>query len=201
MSLWAIVPVKPLRRSKSRLASVFSPEERTLLNKGLLENTLKALMDIPEIAHVLVVSRDTAALALARGLGARTVQENGSPELNTALARATVIAKTYATQSVLVMPADLPLITSEDVQIMLKRALDPPVVVVVPDHDRKGTNALLLSPPDLIDFQFGPDSFIKHCELAQAANARLEICELSSLTLDLDDPEDLTLLENKLNIE
>ncbi len=201
MSLWAIVPVKPLRRSKSRLASVFSPEERTLLNKGLLENTLKALMDIPEIAHVLVVSRDTAALALARGLGARTVQENGSPELNTALARATVIAKTYATQSVLVMPADLPLITSEDVQIMLKRALDPPVVVVVPDHDRKGTNALLLSPPDLIDFQFGPDSFIKHCKLAQAANARLEICELSSLTLDLDDPEDLTLLENKLNIE
>ncbi|MBE9525207.1 MAG: 2-phospho-L-lactate guanylyltransferase, partial [Chloroflexi bacterium] len=62
-------------------------------------------------------------------------------------------------------------------------------------------NALLLSPPDLIEYHYGPDSFKKHCELAHEAHARLEICELSSLTLDLDEPEDLTLLENKLNIE
>ena len=201
MSLWAIVPVKPLRRSKSRLAEVLTPEELTALNRGLLENTIKTLMDIPEIVHVLVVSRDHAALALARSLGARTVQENGSPHLNVALSRATLIAKTYATQSVLVLPADLPLITPEDVQVMLSRAFDPPVVVVAPDHNRKGTNALLLSPPDLIEYHYGPDSFMKHCELAHEANARLEICEQSSLTLDLDEPEDLTLLENKLNIE
>ena len=201
MSLWAIVPVKPLRRSKSRLAEVLTSEELTELNRGLLENTIKTLIDIPEIAQVLVVSRDQAALALARSLGARTVQENDSPQLNVALSRATVIAKTFATQSVLVLPADLPLITPEDVQVMLSRAFDPPVVVVVPDHNQKGTNALLLSPPDLIEYHYGPDSFKKHCELAHEAHARLEICELSSLTLDLDEPEDLTLLENKLNIE
>jgi len=119
MSLWAIVPVKPLNRRKSRLAEILSSEERTALNRGLLENTIKTLIDIPEIAHVLVISRDQAALSLARSLGARTVQENGAPKLNVALSRATGVAKTYATQSVLVLPADLPLITPEDVQVML----------------------------------------------------------------------------------
>jgi len=201
MSLWAIVPVKPLQRGKSRLAKVLTPDERTALNKGLLENTVKTLMAIPEIAHVLVVSRDTAALALARSLGARTVQENGAPQLNVALSRATVIAQTYAIQSVLVLPADLPLITPEDVQVMLSKAFDPPVVVVVPDRNENGTNALLLSPPDLIEYQYGDNSYKKHCDLAREAGARLEICELSSLTLDLDEPEDLTLLEQNLNID
>jgi 2-phospho-L-lactate guanylyltransferase len=201
MSLWAIVPVKPLQRGKSRLAKVLTPDERTTLNKGLLENTVNTLLSIPEIAHVLVVSRDTAALALARSLGARTVQENGAPQLNVALSRATEIAKTFATQSVLVLPADLPLITPEDVQVMLSKAFDPPVVVVVPDRNKNGTNALLLSPPDLIEYHYGDNSFKKHCDLAREAGARLEICELSSLTLDLDEPEDLSLLEQKLNIE
>ena len=71
-----------------------------------------------------------AALALAREYGARTVQETGAPQLNVALARATVVAKGYATRGVLIVPADLPLITVEDVQAMLERAKDPPVVVV-----------------------------------------------------------------------
>lgn len=201
MSLWAIVPVKPLRRRKSRLAEILSSEERAALNRGLLENTIKSLVDIPEIAHVLVISRDQAALSLARSLGARTVQENGAPQLNVALSRATGVAKTYATQSVLVLPADLPLITAEDVQVMLSKAFDPPVVVVAPDHSQKGTNALLLSPPEIIEYHFGPNSFKKHCQLAREVGARLEICELSSLSLDLDEPEDLALLVQKLNID
>ncbi|MEN8171286.1 MAG: 2-phospho-L-lactate guanylyltransferase [Chloroflexota bacterium] len=201
MSLWAIVPVKPLRRGKSRLAKVLTPDECTALNEELLANTINTLMSVPEIAHVLVVSRDQAALSLARSLGARTVQENGAPQINVALSRATVIAKTYATQSVLVLPADLPLITPEDILVMLSKAVDPPVVVVVPDRNKNGTNALILSPPDLIEYQYGNNSFKKHCELALEAGARLEICELSSLILDLDEPEDLALLEKKLNIE
>jgi len=60
---------------------------------------------------------------------------------------------------------------------------------------------LLLSPPEIIGYHFGPNSFKKHCRLAREVGARLEICELSSLTLDLDEPEDLVLLEQKLNID
>jgi 2-phospho-L-lactate guanylyltransferase len=194
MTLWAIVPVKPLRQGKSRLAEVLTQDERTDLNRRLLAHTLDTLTAIPEIEHVLVVSRDQAALALAREYGARTVQENGSPQLNVALARATIVAKNYATRGVLIVPADLPLITPEDVHAMLELAKDPPVVVVAPDRRRQGTNALLVCPAGLIEYEYGPGSFERHCERAQEAGARLEVCELPSLALDMDLPEDLELV-------
>jgi len=191
---WAIVPVKPLGRGKSRLAGSLNDAERAELNRHLLERTLKTLKELREVEQVLVVSRDSSALSLARQLGARTVQEDGAPSLNTALRRASVIAQMYASRGVLVVPADLPLLTRDDLVAVLERATDPPVVVIAPDRHRRGTNALLLAPGDLIEYDFGGDSFVRHCELARAAGARLEIVELPSLGLDLDLPEDLELV-------
>ena len=197
MTLWAIVPVKPLRRGKSRLSEILTEDERTDLNKRLLANTLATLSEIPEIEHVLVVSRDQAALSLAREFGARTVLENGMPLLNVALTRATVVAKEYATRGVLIVPADLPLISPEDVRVMLSKVKDPPVVIVAPDRHKEGTNALLVCPAGLIEYDFGPDSFERHCERARSAGARLEIVELDSLALDMDVPEDLDLVSQE----
>lgn len=191
MTLWAIVPVKPLRRGKSRLAEVLSPQERVDLNRRLLSHTLDTLTHIPEIEQVLVVSRDPGALSLARDHGARTVREDGAPKLNVALTRATIVARNYATRGVLIVPADLPLITPEDVRTMLDRVGEPPVVVVAPDRHKQGTNALLVCPAGLIEYDYGPNSFQSHCERAQEAGARLEVVELPSLALDVDLPEDL----------
>lgn len=198
MTLWAIVPVKPLSRGKSRLAGVLTQEERVDLNRRLLAHTLDTLTVIPEIEHVLVVSRDQSALALARDHGARTVQENGAPQLNVALTRATVIVKSYNTRGVLIIPADLPLISPEDIRVMLDRAYEPPVVVVAPDSRHQGTNALLVCPVGLIEYDFGPGSFQRHCERALKAGARLEVVELSSLELDVDLPEDLDRISQEL---
>ena len=198
MSLWAIVPVKPLRRGKSRLAGVLTQDERADLNKSLLVHTVDTLKATPEIEQVLVVSRDPFALSIAREHGARTVLENGAPQLNVALARATVVVKNYAPRGVLIVPADLPLITPQDIRIMLECAKEPPVVVVVPDRHRTGTNALLICPVGLIQYSFGPDSFERFCNSATQSGARLEICELSSLALDVDLPEDLALVSKEL---
>lgn len=198
MTLWAIVPVKPLRRGKSRLAEVLTEDERADLNRRLLAHTLDTLKSIQEIEHVLVISRDPAALALSRDHGARTVQENGTPHLNVALARATLVARNYATRGVLIVPADLPMLTPEDVRLMLDKVKDPPVVVVAPDRRRQGTNALLVCPAGLIEYDFGPGSFQRHCKRAREAGARLEILELPSLALDMDLPEDLELVGESL---
>jgi 2-phospho-L-lactate/phosphoenolpyruvate guanylyltransferase len=196
MTLWAIIPVKPLRRGKSRLAGALSEDERSELNRTLLEHTLKTLSGLKELEEVLVISRDPRALTIARNHGARTVREDGQPELNTALKRATVIAQVYATRGVLVLPADLPLITREDVLTLIRHADDPPVVVIAPDRHGKGTNALLMSPSGLIEYDFGEDSFQRHCERVRESGARLEIVDLPSLGLDLDVPEDLEIIRN-----
>ena len=194
MTLWAIVPVKPLRRGKSRLAGALSEDERTELNQALLKHTIETLSHLKEIEQVLVVSRDPHALTVARNHGARTVLEDGQPQLNTALKRATVVAQVYATRGVLVLPADLPLISPVDILELINRAVDPPVVVIAPDRHKKGTNALLISPAGLIEYDFGGNSFQRHCERVKKAGARLEVVNLPSLGLDLDLPEDLELV-------
>jgi 2-phospho-L-lactate guanylyltransferase len=199
--LWAIVPVKPLRRAKSRLASVLNRDERAALSQEMLIHTLGVLAEVPGIERVLVVSRDSRALALARDFGAHTVTERGEPQLNSALVRATLVARGYGVSGVLVLPADLPLVQKEDIEMLLSRAKDPPVIVIAPDRHRKGTNALLASPPGLIEYDFGPDSFKLHQQRAQAAGARVEICELSSLGLDVDLPEDLEILRSEEELE
>jgi 2-phospho-L-lactate guanylyltransferase len=199
MTLWAIVPVKPLRRGKSRLAGTLTEDERTELNKALLHHTLETLSEVKAVDKVLVVSRDPHALTIAREHGARTVQEDGQPHLNTALQRATIVAQVYATGGVLILPADLPLVTREDIQTLLDRAVKPPVVVIAPDRHGRGTNALLISPAGLIEYDFGENSFQRHCERANRAGARLEIVELPSLGLDLDVPEDYEIVKSLEN--
>src|SRR3972149_144459 len=194
MTIWAIVPVKPLRSGKSRLAGTLSEDERAELNRTLLQHTLKTLSDLKEVEHVLVVSRDPQVLTVARMYGARPAREAGQPHLNTALKRATVVAQVYATRGVLVLPVDLPLISREDILTLIERAADPPVVVIAPDRHEKGTNALLISPSGLIEYDFGENSFQHHCQRVKEAGARLEIVNLPSLGLDLDLPEDLELV-------
>ena len=201
MTFWAIVPIKPLRRAKSRLATVLSREERSALSRDMLVHILEVLSEVTSIECTLVVSRDTEALALAREYGARTVSEWGTPDLNPALIRATIVAQQYGVSGVLVLPADLPLITSEDVEALIARASQPPVVVIAPDRHGSGTNALLARPPGLIEYDFGPESFQRHVERAREAGIRVEICKLSSIGLDVDIPEDLELLKRETKQE
>jgi len=200
MTLWAIVPVKPLRRGKSRLAGTLTEDERTALTQELLEHTLKILSSLKELAQVLVISRDPQVLIIARNHGAKTVQEDGQPHLNTALARATVMAQVHSIRGILVLPADLPLLTPDDVRVLIDRAVKPPVVVIAPDRHGKGTNALLMVPAGQIEYDFGEGSFHRHCARAKKSGARLEIVELPSLGLDLDLPEDLEMIR-KLKVE
>jgi 2-phospho-L-lactate guanylyltransferase len=200
MSLWAIVPVKPLRRGKSFLSSVLSEDERTLLNYSMLDNTLKALKLVPEIAQVLVVSRDPAALSLARNHGSRTVQEDGNPGLNTALKRATVVAKLYSARGVLIIPADLPLISGKEIAQLISRSANPPELIIAPDRRGNSTNALLICPADLFEIRFGPGSFVYNIEQAKKIGCRVDVCQIKAFSLDIDLPEDLDLLRQIENI-
>jgi 2-phospho-L-lactate guanylyltransferase len=196
MTLWAIVPVKPLRRGKSRLSGVLTENERTFLNYAMLENTLRALTSVESIQQVLVVSRDPAALSLAREYNARTLQEDDeNTDLNLALKRATVVAQMYSADSVLILPADLPLLQPAHVDEFIQKLVKPPMVVISPDRRGDGTNALLMSPAGLIDYEYGPGSFKKHIDQITRYKVRYEIVETLSIELDLDLPEDLETLQ------
>lgn len=196
MTLWAILPVKPLRSGKSRLSKVLSDDERAALNQNLLLNSLTVLSSLEQIDTILVVSRDPAVLTIARDYRAKTVLENGNPELNTALKRASLVAQTYLAQEIMVIPADLPLLQKVDLEQFLDHAGKPPELLIAPDRRKDGTNCLYINPADLIQFCYGPGSFQKHIALGTKANARIEVINNESLALDLDLPEDLELLKS-----
>ncbi len=200
MTLWAVIPIKPFARGKSRLSDALSDEDRAALNRCLLENTIDVLSTVPEIEHVLVTSRDPQALALARSRGARTLLENSRFDLNMALERATDVVKRYNALGIMIVPADLPMIDAQDIRKIAAAytTTTPPVVAIAPDRHIKGTNTLLVCPAGLIRYSFGGDSFSVHCEAARNAGARLEIFQLPSIEVDIDTPADLEYVAKKI---
>lgn len=196
MSLWAIVPVKPLRRGKSRLSEILSEDERSRLNHFLFTHTIDILLQVESITEILVVSRDSDVLTAARDKGVRTVTENGTPELNNALRRASLFSNVFSNEGVLIVPADLPMLTAADVTDFIGQRTAAPVMVISPDRRRLGTNMLLVDPADLISFSFGTDSFERHCTLARQKGAEVVVYENPRISLDLDVPEDYEILRS-----
>lgn len=198
MHLWAIVPVKPLNKGKSRLSEVLPEARRILLNNTLFQHTLHILKQVERISDILVISQDGIVLEYANELGLQSMAEEGELDLNLALFKATEYAKNFFVDGVLILPADLPLLTAYDVDDVINIMPEPPCLVIAPDRHRQGTNALLLSPLDLITFSFGHDSFSKHAIQAMSIGAKLEIIENQNISVDLDLPEDLQFLEDQL---
>ena len=152
MSLWAIIPIKPLRKGKSRLATILSEKERLRLNQELLIRTLDSLRKVSEIDQSLVISYDTEALMIARDHGAKTVQENRLTSMNRSLRRATVATKAFSASKILVLPADLPLINEKDINKFISKSGSTPEVIIAADRKLDGTNALLINPIGIIDY-------------------------------------------------
>jgi len=157
----------------------------------LFRRVLAAVKATPQIAGTLVISRDPRALAIARDLGAHTVQESGTPELNNALMRATQVVGGWRGSAVLILPADLPLITPEDVSGMLALGQENLTVVIATDNHEDGTNAMLIRPPGLIAYAYGVGSYRRHVAIAKEAGATVKVFRSSRLALDIDMPADL----------
>ena len=190
MSLWAIIPVKPLKNAKSRLSPVLLPDQRFELAQAMLRHVLSVTTTIQQVTGVLVISRDTKALAIAREMGAKTLQEGAMSNLNPALMRATMVVESWRADAVLILPADLPFINAEDIRGMIQLAVDRSIVIAT-DNDRDGTNALLVRPPGAIEFEYGGGSFERHIRRAEAAGLQAFTYNSDRLALDIDLPDDL----------
>ncbi len=193
----ALVPVKALSRAKTRLAGALDQTARARLIHDTLRRTLQTLQQVEAIGEVVVITRDDEVNRWAIGWGAHVIRERGEG-LNEALREARD-AFTGA-PALLAVPADLGWPAAEDIQTMIELAgatpeLGAPCVVIAPDRHESGTNALLLRPPGVIDFAFGPQSAARHAALAHEKGVHAILYHSASLSLDVDEPEDLLLYE------
>jgi 2-phospho-L-lactate guanylyltransferase len=189
--LWVVMPVKDLANAKQRLAGVLSPAERHALFRAMLEDVLSALAATRGLAGILMVTRDPEAQTLAARYGARVLVE----ETNRGHTAASSLgARTLAgegAEGMLQLPADLPLVSPPDIEALLPAHDLAPAVTLAPSRDRRGSNAVACSPPDLLPLRFGENSFFPHVQRARNLGIEPRIVERSGLALDIDTPADL----------
>jgi 2-phospho-L-lactate/phosphoenolpyruvate guanylyltransferase len=188
-----IVPVRGLEGAKSRLGEALDAEERRDLVEQLLRHTIATSQATPGVTEVGVISPDPDALDLAAAIGARPILQR-SRGLNPAILEARAVVPAGA--RLLILPSDLPALSQAALHEVLEAAdvAGPPCVVIAPDRHGRGTNVLLLDPPDVIDPAFGGDSRAAHAWLASSGGAAFIEVE-GDLGLDVDTPDDLLLAD------
>ena len=144
----------------------------------------------------LPVEIAAAGVALARAHDALIVEDEAETGQSAAASLGVARAAEFGAERVLMVPGDCPALDDREVQALITRQIAGPAVTIVPDRHGTGTNALLLSPPDVIEPAFGEGSFVRHLAAAEASGARVTVEEVASLALDVDTPDDLDALRD-----
>lgn len=193
----AVVPINRLAAAKSRLAPALSGAGRRALALWMAGRVLDAVRRSGAVDAIAVVSPDEDALAWARARGALALaQEHGGLNAGLALARDYALAR--GAGALLVLLGDLPRLTPGEVARLVapaEQAESAHTVVLAPDRDGQGTNGLLLRPPDLLPFAYGPGSFERHRAIARAFGVEPLVVASPGLAFDVDTPADLHELE------
>ena len=194
----AILPVKRFVAAKARLGDELSGGTRRALTEAMVTDVLMALRRTAAVDEVLIVTSEPAAEAIGRGYGANVLHD----DLDEGQSAAALIGITHALEAgatrVLLVPGDCPALDPGELTELLERPQIGRGVTVVPDRHGTGTNALLLTPPDVIEPSFGPGSRERHEQLAAAAGVPCTVEEIPTLALDVDTAEDLTALREAL---
>jgi 2-phospho-L-lactate guanylyltransferase len=188
---FALVPVKALAWGKSRLSPLLSEAARHALSQAMLTDVLTSLRHASTVDRVVVVSSDATLLLLAHQLGVFTVDEGYPRGLNGAVAVGTEFCLQQGATALLVLLADLPLVTAEDVDLLFRQLNGDPEVILVPCKEGEGTNALLRVPPLVIPTCFGGPSLEAHQVAARREGIACRVVEVPHIAFDLDSIADL----------
>lgn len=190
MKVIAVIPVKDLRRSKERLSSILSQEEREKLVLWMLKRLFEALKHV-SLYKVIVLSPNEKVVRIAETMGFMGIMSKS--DLNGAIAEGLDLAQGIGADAAIILPADIPLVKPQDLRELLEVGLERPFFVLVPSKDG-GTNAIFLSLPTDFTPEFGEHSFERH--LKQAKRYNYLVVRNERLEFDVDGPEDLSKLKS-----
>jgi 2-phospho-L-lactate/phosphoenolpyruvate guanylyltransferase len=186
-----LIPVKNLASAKQRLADVLDQTKRTELAQAMLLDVLAA---VEKYGHdVSLVTSDPFAVEHANKMNFAVIPDSANRSETDAIEMATQHCITRGIAETLVIPADIPLLQSHELQAIF---LSAPAAgsVLVTAADGRGTNAVLRRPADLFPLRFGNDSFQPHHEAARATGKPCIVLSLPGIALDIDSPAELRQL-------
>jgi 2-phospho-L-lactate guanylyltransferase len=191
---WALLPLKDLSRSKTRLSGVLAPHERRALTQAMVEDVLEALIQCRQLQGVLLVSDDPCAQLLAPRYGVDTVSESqlASAGLNGAVRAGTAYLAERGVSDVMVLHGDIPLLSAVELDSLLahyKGAGND--ILLGSDEAGTGTNVMVFPVSRPPQFSYGVGSLQAHQHSALALGLEVQVMQRPGAALDVDSPADL----------
>jgi 2-phospho-L-lactate guanylyltransferase len=189
-----LIPVKDTANAKTRLAGLLSREERTRLAWTMFEDVSRAVSSARGPDRVVLVSSFEPAIAHARSLGWEVLVERTQESESASVDWASRVLAERGFDTVMRLPADIPLVEARDIEELFSIELRTPAAVLVPSRAGTGTNAIIRTAPNLFPSRFGPNSLVLHKEEAARVGVECLIVNNPRIALDIDDPDDVRLL-------
>ncbi len=188
----AIIPVKTFSRAKTRLG--LAPEKTEQICKLMLESVLGSVTKSDVIEKTVLVSKDEKALDIGKKFGAHGIYDESEQGVNSAVLLADNYFAKEGFDGTIVFPQDIPLMQSDDISALYQMRTSDRCVLVVPSRKFDGTNALLRTPPGVMETHYDEDSYKIHLSTAEKRNAKSSLVLIRRMMLDIDDQSDLNFI-------
>ncbi len=188
-----LVPVKNLKNAKLRLSPLLDAPARLEFAQAMIYDVLETLAAWSNRPEVGVVTSDPYSSELARHFDFEIIPDDDELSETDAIAKATEVCSRRGIESTLVIPGDIPLLETWELEKIVEFA-PAEGSVLVPAFDGRGTNAAWRKPANLFPLRFGNDSFEPHLDAAQATGFTCIVLSLPGIALDIDNPADLQQL-------
>ena len=182
----AVVPLKNLKLAKSRLSNILAEGERQELVLAMFDDVLVSLRESPSIEKIFLVA-DKYFNPIADVQMITEIKNRGYDE---AIIEALKDSRVNQAQAMLILPADLPLVSRDELDTLIRDQEDGSIRIAGA-RDQDGTNALVMKPPSLLATSFGVGSFERHKKFAKALSVKIEEVNLPGLSFDVDTEKDL----------
>jgi 2-phospho-L-lactate guanylyltransferase len=194
MTKAVLIPLKDPIRAKTRLAELLSLDERRRLVWAMFEDVSRAIREARKPDCVVIVTSFSPAIERARELKWDVLVEESQVSESASVDWASRVLAERGVDTVMRLPADLPVVRAEDIDGLFSVKMDSPGALLAPSREGTGTNAIIRTPPALFPSRFGPNSLALHKQEAARVGVECIVVENARIALDIDEPADLEVL-------
>jgi 2-phospho-L-lactate guanylyltransferase len=173
LKIAAIIPVKTFSLAKTRLD--LSSHQKEEICKIMLEEILHTLSISPQIDKIIIVTKESKAIELAKKYNVVIISDNEEKSVNNAVALADKYLLENKFDASIVFPQDIPFIKTQDIDFMLNYKIPP-------------------MPIDLMITHYDEDSYKIHMNTAKEVTRNVALVFVKRIMLDVDNMKDLKFL-------
>ena len=190
--VWALMPVKDFGNAKSRLRAVLSTDECAGLALNMARDVAAAILNADAVDGLALLGSGPEIEKLARELRCDCVEEFDDADLSCNLGLAARQLEANGVTTLVIVPGDIPTLRTSDIDQFITRT-NSSLGLCAAGRDG-GTNALVLTPPNALAFQFGKNSARRHLEAGKAAGLSAVETNNPAFRVDIDTADDLLWL-------